>query len=280
MPEKGENRRQIRRKLFDAVIIASVPIFLTIVFFLPANVKENMILHRDFQNGYDLFLSHYVHEEPNHLVWNILLYLVASYLLYSFLSKLGKPRLFNLIFAINCLILPFILSAIWIPLNKFIFTFAQRTYGFSGIVSAFIGSLVFAYILFLKRKLGIDSSYAYISSLMLVVSLFVIIYFKFLSLEIGILLVLFTLVVFGWAAYRTVRSVEEEAKLELIRYSGKPRLVNFLPFFLYLLIILFSINLFPAQLTQGKAMTNIAIHYFGFILGICFLFGLAQIYEG
>jgi len=264
--------KYFKRNWKDLITILSVPTLLWFLFFLPANVKESMILHKEYQNGCDLFLSHYVHETYDHIIPNVLFYLVFSFLLYSCLSKLGKEKLFRLIFVVNCIALPFILSFIWIPVNKYFFTTAQRTCGFSGIVAAFMGSFVFSYILFLKVKLNIDEFYAYLSSIILIAFMFTVIYFNVSSTEVIIVLIIvlcITFAIFLWSTYKFIKSIKEEAKLRLIRLSKKRWLVEILPFFHYLLIIALSFALFPRDTSRDSSAINFVMHYFGFILGIC-----------
>lgn len=248
------------------LLIFLVPIILVFVFYLPRGVKEMLILHRDYSNFYDILTTHYVHEEFTHLIGNVLTYLGATLILYFFLAILKEKRFFYKIFLTNCLLIPTLISLIWIPTNKFIWTSATKSYGFSGIASAFLGTLIFASILLLQRLFKLKPLYAYLSSTTLITLIFAITYFTFIENTATVLLLISTC--FILFTYKTIKSIDPEAKKELIEKMRKPMVVKILPFLLYIQIFTFSIGLFPSQFIQGSKAINFLIHYLGFMLGI------------
>lgn len=259
-------KRLVKQNWIELTTIFTIPIILFLVFYMPSNVKEMLILHRDYSNVYDVFTTHFVHEEFSHLVSNVITYITVALILYSLLLALHKKSLFYKLFFANCLLAPFLVSLIWIPFNKFIWVGIERSFGFSGIVSSLIGTLIFAYVLFLRETLKVKSLYAYLSSIYSVALLFILIYFTFTIVMMAIMS--FVIIHFVWYTYKTIKSIDQKAKMKLIEKSKKPILVNLLPLNLYLLIFLFSLGLFPIQFVQGNTAINFLIHYEGFLIGI------------
>jgi membrane associated rhomboid family serine protease len=160
----------------DLIVIFMIPIALFLLFLLPSNLKELLILHRDYSNIYDIFTTHFIHEEFSHLVDNIIIYMIVTFLLYALLLTLNRKELFYELLIVNLSIVPIVISLIWMPVNKFIWTGALRTFGFSGIVSSISGMVVYAYILLLHKKIKINTFYAYLSSIFFIPLLFTFIY--------------------------------------------------------------------------------------------------------
>jgi len=259
-------KRLVKQNWVGLTLIFTIPMILFFVFYLPSNVKEMLILHRDYSNVYDVFTTHFVHEEFSRLISNVITYIIVALILYSFLIALREKRLFFKLFFANCLLVPFFISLIWIPFNKFIWVGVMRSFGFSGTVSSFIGAVIYAYVLFLHERLKVNSLYAFSSSISFVALLFGLFYITFTVSTVAI--IGFVLIYFAWYAYKTIKSIDPKARMELIEKSKKPILVNILPLNLYLLIFLFSWTLFPIQFVQGNTAINFLIHYEGFLVGI------------
>jgi hypothetical protein len=257
-------------------LIFLVPAVLVFVFYLPSDFKELLVLRSDSLNALTFFTSHFVHEDfANHLLPNMLVYLATALLLYGFLSMLNERRLFYRLFAFNCLAMPFILSLIWIAVCK-LWSWNTRSLSFSGIASAFLGALVFAYALFLNKALKVDTFYAYMSSILLPVIILVLTYFAYFTPATIITITIPLLAAFISLAYKTIKSIGPQAKNQLKERIKNPKtiiIVDSLPYFLYLIIIGVSLSLFPTQIMHGNTIINILIHYVGFILGI----GTAQL---
>ena len=240
-----------------------IPVILFFIFYLPSDVKEMLILHRDYSNFYDLLTTHFVHEDlTNHLLPNVLIYLGAALLLYIFLSTLNEKKLFYTLFVTNCLIVPFIISLLWIPVNRLIWTRGLRSFGFSGVASAFLGTLVFAYVLFLHRTLKVNTSYAYLSSISFTALVFVLIYFTFTeSVIISVIITASLLLFFVMFAYKTIKSIDKKAEMKLQEKLKNTQIAYIIVSILYLLILIFSLNLFPRQFIQENTTVNFLIHY-------------------
>lgn len=142
----------------DLIVIFIVPPALFLLFLLPNKVKEMLVLHRDYSNVYDIFTTNFIHEDFSHLAFNITAYAVVILLLYILLLTLNKKELFYTLLILNLSVVPILISLVWIPVNKLVWTGALRTLGFSGIVSSISGMVIYAYILLLHKKLGLTLS--------------------------------------------------------------------------------------------------------------------------
>jgi hypothetical protein len=264
----------MKNKIYLAIF--SIPIAIFLIYYLPSDIKELLVLRSDSLNALAFFTCHFVHEDfANHLLPNMLVYLVAALLLYILLFMLNEKRLFYKLFAFNCLAMPFILSLIWIAVCK-LWNWNTRSLGFSGMASAFLGALVFAYALFLHKTFKVDTFYAYMSSILLPVIILVLTYFIYFTPATITTITILLLATFISLAYKTIKSVDSQAKNQFKERIKNPTtiiIVDLLPYFLYLIIFGVSLSLFPTQITQGNTTVNILIHYAGFILGI----GTAQL---
>ena len=264
-------KNSMKDKISDFTIIFIVAIALIVIYCLPDGVKESLILHRDYVNFYDLLTTHFVHEDFSHLLLNMVVYLGAALLLYFFLSALNERRLFYKLFVINCLIMPFILSFLWVPVNRSIWTWSMRCFGFSGIVSAFLGSLIAVYMLFLHKKLKVNTLYTYMSAISLTILIFVLIYFVLIWVTIVATILLLSF--FTIAAFKTIKSINPRIKSEIQEKIKNPTIAKlFSPIILcsmlYMAIFIISLSIFPARFIQENSTINIFIHYAGFIIGL------------
>jgi hypothetical protein len=272
IPYKNVIKSFISQNWKDLIVIFMIPIVLFLLFLLPGNLKEMLVLHRDYSNVYDIFTTNFIHEEFSHLAFNVTAYIVVILLFYVLLLTLNKKELFYKLLIVNLSIVPILISLIWIPVNKFIWTGALRTLGFSGIVSSISGMVVYAYILLLHEKIKINTSYAYLSAIFFIPLLFTFIYFTF-TMDILVITILLA-IVFSIATYKTVRTIDKKTEANLIKISKRPKLVKLLLPILYLVVILFSLALFPREFVQGNVRINLFIHYTGFIIGTATYFAI------
>ncbi|MEM3616650.1 MAG: hypothetical protein QXG76_05570 [Candidatus Bathyarchaeia archaeon] len=170
--------------------------------------------------------------------------------------------------------MPFILSLVWVGVCAF-WNAHTRSYGFSGITSAFLGALIFAYVLFLHNILKVNTSYAHLSVMFFIAFLFTLTYF--IPTTTITVIAIAVLATFSAFTYKTVKSIAPQAKNKLQEKIKNPKiaviLTNMLLPFLYMLIFAFNLILFPTQIVQGNVIVNIFIHYTGFVFGI----GAAQL---
>jgi len=264
-----KSRVKAREILLDLSAILAIPLLLSILhFFLPENLKEMLILHKSYLIGYELLTNHFIHANLQHLQGNIEYYLISICLLYFPLLALNKRNLFYTLLILNLTILPMIISLIWIPININILPqqFAQRSFGFSGIVSSFLGMAVYAWILFFNKILGINTLFAYISFTLVILVSFASIYTPN-----NLLLIFSTFSISLILLILTFKSINKKAEEKLVRRTRFPLVVKLLKayiFVLYFGLFTFAFEMFP----YNFAGTNIMVHYIGFVIGISTFF--------
>ena len=263
-----KSRVKAREILLDLSAILAIPLLLSILhFFLPENLKEMLILHKSYLIGYELLTNHFIHGNLQHLQGNILYYLISICLLYFPLLALNKRKLFYTLFILNLTILPVIISLIWIPININILPQQyERTLGFSGIVSSFLGMAVYAWILFFNKTLGINTLFAYISY-----TLVILVSFAFIYTPNNLLLISSTFSISLIFLILTFKSINKKAEENLIIRARFPLIAKLLKayiFVLYLGLFAFAFEMFP----YNHAGTNIMVHYIGFVIGISTFF--------
>jgi hypothetical protein len=243
-----ESVRQNRKEL---IVIFLIPLPLFLLFLLPNDLKEMLVLHRDYSNIYDIYTANFVHEEFNNLTSNVVAYIMFTLVLYVLLLLLNKKELFYKLLLLNLSIVPIIVSLAWIPVNRYYLTLFQRTLGFSGIVSSILGMAIYAYILFVHEKIKINIQYTYYSAISLILLLPVLVYFKFTVYF--IIIMIFLVIAFLVTTYKTANTIDEKAEAKM---------KSLLPC-LYVIILFVSWAVFFGD----PKYTNIFIHYFGFVIG-------------
>jgi hypothetical protein len=268
-----KSRVKAREILLDLLAILAIPLILLILhFFLPENLKEMLILHKSYLIGYELLTNHFIHDNLQHLKGNILYYLISICLLYFPLLALNKRKLFYTLFILNLTILPIIISLVWIPININILPqqYAQKSFGFSGIVSSFLGMAVYAWILFFNKILGINTPFAYISFILVIL-----VSFAFIYTPNNLFLIFSTFSISLILLILTFKSINNKAEEKLVRRTRFPLIVKLLKayiFVLYLGLYAFAFEMFPYNPTG----TNIMVHYIGFVIGISTFFLLSN----
>jgi len=93
------------------------------------------------------------------------------------------------------------------------------------------------------------------------------------------MIIIILAIVFFITTYKTVRTIDKKAEPNLIRISKRLKLAKLSLPILYLVIILFSVALFPREFNQGSMKINFFIHYTGFIIGTALSFAVHFIYK-
>ena len=65
----------------DIILLASIPLILTIIFLLPSSIKDTLILHYYSPTILGFYFTHFVHETMPHFLGNLFLYLVLMALI-------------------------------------------------------------------------------------------------------------------------------------------------------------------------------------------------------
>jgi hypothetical protein len=163
--------------------------------------------------------------------------------------------------------LPIIISLIWIPINiNILHQQYERTLGFSGIVSSFLGIAVYVWILLFNKTLGINTLFAYISF-----TLVILVSFTFVYTPNNLLLIFSTLAISLILLILTFKSINKKDEEKLVRRTRFPLIVKLLKVYIFVLyfgLFAFAFEMFP----YNPAGTNIMVHYIGFVIGISTLF--------
>lgn len=125
-----------RAKVVDFLLLASVPAVLVGVFSLPESHVDPWRLAILEPTVPAVFLSHFVHGSPSHLLSNVAGYALLAPLTYALCVSAGRRREFLVSFATFLVAFPVALSALNVALVR-----PSVGYGFSGIVMAFLGLL-------------------------------------------------------------------------------------------------------------------------------------------
>lgn len=253
------------------IFLILIPLLNVVIFFLVSfhpEFFEFLYLNPHNPTIVNLFISHYTHIDSGHLSNNILNYfLVMIFILLLDVKNKEYRKNFLFIF----LFLPFLLSSIMLYFSKF-----DAGNGFSGIVSALYGYFAYSVYVYIKREWGIhlNKNAAWLFILFNILGMlaiyqefkeffiFAILFMSVFFLNIGSLIKVQRKLMFLFKEWTNANKKENIKKL----------LPNFFVFSVTITILFFSfVSLFPSKLvTDYGAVTNIMIHYFGYILGLLF----------
>ena len=153
---KEENTSKILKELKksievkDLLLLFSIPVILSLIFFSPQSFQESMVLNLQNPNIYKFFTTVFVHSNFEHFFNNLLLYVITIIPLYLMCALSGYKKQFRYMFLIFVFLFPFLLSGMNINLIE-----AKTSRGFSGINAAFLGYLGVAIFQYSKKSLGI-----------------------------------------------------------------------------------------------------------------------------
>lgn len=254
----------------DILLIASIPIFLILMFFLPASIKESLILHYDSPTLLSFYFTHFVHEATNHLLGNLVSYMAFIFMIYLLAMAGNNKKIFYKIFFVFVLILPFIISTIDFSAVDFFEIGLNRTLGFSGVNSAFVGILPYFLLVMLKRwtwpKMKmIDGALFFLCLAFLILLLKL--GFNSLEMMISLLVIIVLLAIF---AYRFLNSLGI-MNLHFAKKMVSNRMMSFSLILLILLSFMYVLGisgLFPVTIVEDNFVVGILSHYIGLIAGI------------
>jgi len=251
--------------LLDLIVISLVPLVLILLFNLPDDIREQLVLHHNYSNGYDILTTHFVHDEATHLKNNIIGYLIFILPLYFLLHWMNMRNLFYFFLLLNLIFMPLLLSFIWIPINIFIFPQVPRNLGFSGINSAFLGMLGYSYALLLHKKLNVRFVNIFLIFLLFGLGVIPITYSKWLLTDFIAIIVIWSLFILLY--YKTIKELDLQKAKNLLAETKKNFILGIM---LILPLVIYIIGLgptFPKEIRSATSIINIISHYSGFLLG-------------
>lgn len=245
-----------RVRVWDIVLLLTVPILLTMVYLLPMTIQQSLVLEYGSPSLLNLWTAAYVHRGYAHFSNNLiayLLFIVPTYLLFVLADE---RQLFRWAFLSFLFVLPAVLALINIVV------IGQGTgAGFSGIGAAYMGLLPVSMFAFIRSRIsseiGPSNGVAlFLMALGITASIYVDLFAAAGIVALSGLLLVFDIHRLGF--YEVRRTV---AKLRSMNgYFGLVLAAGLL--FLYSPVVLF-----PQEIAQNGNFVNIVSHYMGLVLG-------------
>lgn len=244
------------------ILFMFIPAIVFLLYLLPDNFKDKLILNLSEPSLVSIFFSNYVHKTYSHLKGNISNYYLVMF--FVFLLNLStNRRKFYLDLSLIFLVLPFFNYVINLLIFKiFLHSNIKRTYGFSAIVSGFFGYLSYSLMYFLKDVHKTRIGYRLPLIILAIYTLPII---NFIRAKIGIqrtYFILFSLFIITFLCYI---SREEIAEFKNIKKDFRVLILTTSSF---LLLFMGLYALFPVKLIKGHEFVNIFSHYFSFVFGM------------
>jgi hypothetical protein len=244
-----------------------VPIVLILIFLLPSTITDGFFWNPQNPTLISAFMSHYSHANLEHLLGNLIVYLLIIFLIFNIEAKKGTFRkMSTFIF----LAFPFLLSATALLLSP------EGGLGFSGLGAAFLGYLPYSAYNYLKERQKIPLTSSFMMLVLLLNFSLMILTWNKISIDVyvmvfaGILLMLYT-------CRKGLSSI-----INLVRKEGKKlnknRFFYSYPAIIALIVFVFSFSLpylVPQNTIQDGQNINILVHY----LGYCFAIAMVSILE-
>jgi hypothetical protein len=247
------------------LMVVLVPLICIGVFFLPIDIQHSLAMRSDNPNPLTFITSIFVHGNVEHLIGNILVFLMVSTVLYM-VNKLSQGETFFLYsLVLIILLLPLCYGTVFLVLNNVYFHFSFSSFGLSLVDGGLVGLVVPTLMYLLSQE----------SSLKLNKPLF------FLSL------VFFTsaviLLPYAWSSFYTVPLLvllagigillSARGLLEITNFaktgSKKDKFKALSVLFILLMYFIFLTMLFPSNILDSSGnITNILAHYFGVFFGL------------
>lgn len=266
-----------REVALDAALIAVFPAILVAIYFLvPRSLQIQLALdHSDLQL-YTIFTSTFVHAGWNHLLNNVVGYLLAVLYAYMLCLFVDRRRWFRRTTVLLVLVLPIVVGTA----NYLIFAtyFPQvdgLSRGFSGVVGGFGGFLLVAFAVAIKDAYDTNTAQLVGTALVLLLLLEIeFVYGGAIRPVVGTLAI--AGIVLEGVAYLYERnwelpSIESSSDVLAKRVAGGVLVVVVLSYLV--------VNLFPAELVQGGALVNVFAHGIGFLCGMILSLGMAYLYQ-
>ena len=131
----------------DVGAILLVPGILALVYLLPEAIKHEYVLRYTDPSIVTAYTSHWIHFTRSHLLSNVLAYLFVVLTAYGYAVASERRRQFVSFFVVAIVVLPFAISGLNIALVR-----PRVGYGFSPIVTGFLGFLPLALSAFLQSR--------------------------------------------------------------------------------------------------------------------------------
>ena len=263
-----------RADLYAFALLASISSLCIVVFLLPADVQELLRCRSDSLNLLSLWTSAFVHFNFEHLLYDVVSFLVLGLLVFAVHWKPGRGKDFLYSLIVILLVLPPVTNALFALIAGLVFKRVFASCGLSIIVAGLAGLMVPSLRALAKGLLKSEErANKLVLSLMLLTLFWVVL--QYVHQVYGLhalaswaaILVLGALLVCGLALlipvvkelrHRTERDhcMKEAATTSIVAVIG---------------YLVFVIMLFPSEIiTPGGGLVGVFHHYLGLFLGMLF----------
>ncbi len=243
------------RKNEIALLFATIPLLLLLLFSMPQEVKQDLALDVSNLSPQGIFLSNYVHEDFSHFTQNVFGYYIGMFFVYYFYFLRGRSGLLHSLFPVF-VVLPFLASFLHLVALP-----TLRNLGYSAIVAAIYGALPVVFLEFaeFRYKLKLNRVWSLWSIFFINMLLIAGIYgHAYLTLMVGVFTAVFL--------YLTIRFVVKNNGIRKI--VGGLRVMEKVLLALGLTFSMFgTIMFFPANIVSENEVVNIFSHYVGYVFG-------------
>jgi hypothetical protein len=281
------NRQLNQWKWYDYLTyFVIIPALMIIIFLLPESIKSSMYLYVSNPTITNMFFSNYVHQAIDHISSNLLMYILAMIVIFNL--ETNKKRFYS-ISAIFFIILPFVISYSTLLLFK---GATSPFYGYSGIVAAFLGYLLYITYKYVQTKYINNMNSSWVNSyyrnkfestllgLFIFINFLLIVFSYTIPLSVFIILVLIIILCIGFNAIVLINIVKMiGSQINILasnrNTSSSLKFAYYAAIFGLTFLLLFSLpTLLPANIhTPDNGVVNILGHYvgYGFAIILCML---------
>ncbi|WP_424018953.1 hypothetical protein ACOZ4N_05650 [Halorientalis pallida] len=255
-----------RTALRDMGLIGVVAVVLVWIHVaLPSAVRTRMALRHESVDPVSLYTSAFVHLDLTHLVGNVAGFVAAALVAYGLCVQIGHRRWFRVTFVGFLLVLPVAVSLTSYVIIGLLYPGIEPvSRGFSGVGAAFAGFVFVALLASLNRLY--DYRVAGYSGL----AIWLLLLFEVYLIYVGnVTPVVGGLFAVGWGACLVGIRRESTRPTMLSRPRSRLELIQLAQTVLVVILLVSFVSvLFPAEIVEGGAVTNVFAHAAGFGYGI------------
>jgi hypothetical protein len=239
-----------------------IPSIILLIYYLPQAIKQHFILNNSNPTIVGIFFSNYTHSEFSHLTGNLLAYFVVMFLLFN-IEK--NKRMFYTLSAASFILLPFISNILLVYLVPQL----MQSQGFSAIVSAFAGYLLYSVYTYTKQSHYRKLNYSFLC-LLLAINFLIWQITGWFDFDLFIPILIIT--VFAIYANRVpIKKIFYQINIGFKNNARQNFFQRTYKIFIFLLLIIFIFSFYkilPSEFVTDTGITNIFSHYMGYCFGV------------
>ena len=255
-----------RTALRDLGLIGAVPallVWIHVVF--PPAIRTRMAFHHESVDPVSLYTSAFVHLDLMHLLGNVAGFVAAALVAYGLCVQVGHRQWFRVTFAGFLLVLPVAVSLTSYAVIGLLYPSIEPvSRGFSGVGAAFAGFVFVALLSALNRLYDYRvAGYTGLAIWLLLLFEVYLIYVGDVTPPVGGLFAV------GWGACLLGIHRESTRKTMLSRPRSRVELIQLAQTVLVVVLLVSFVSvLFPPDIVEDGAVTNVFAHAAGFLYGI------------